>query len=348
MLGKAGAALYFPYIFSGAGAGGVMISRTYEDRAKALMLAAGLTLAFAAPALAQSSLLQSPSQQSTLQQSPWPQEISEAPAAEDQAANADDQAPSVNDEDVLKDIDVDKLDWSQLDTDVSPPASGPAAKTRSGKPVADSRMNWSNETQANGASAVSVKQSVSPFWDTRVGADMTVTRGEPTTMSELLAEKTDNGGSLPQSGGSAWAAITAPGAGPIWDKTAVEARIDPGQDQSRLGTSISKQMPLGNQTSLTLSNGYSVTQQGGVVLVPGFASRPERSYETEQSARVELGGTGTSVSAGQTLSTSDDKWLRQVGAEQKLPGGISISGSIGETAEGTTSTSISAGYKTNW
>ena len=61
----------------------------------------------------------------------------------------------------------------------------------------------------------------------RVGADMTVTR-QPTTMSELLAEKAANGGSLPQSSGTAWAAVTAPGAGSIWDKTAVEARVDPG------------------------------------------------------------------------------------------------------------------------
>ena len=82
--------------------------------------------------------------------------------------------------------------------------------------------------------------------------------------------------------------------------------------------------------------------------VPGLASHPERSYETEQSAKVELGNSGTSVTAGQTLSTSDDKWLRQVGAEQKLPGGVSISGSIGETAQGTTNKSISAGYKKSW
>ncbi len=36
--------------------------------------------------------------------------------------------------------------------------------------------------------------------------------------------------------------------------------------------------------------------------------------------------------AGQTLSTTDDKWLRKVGAEQKLFDGVTISGSIGETA----------------
>ena len=54
----------------------------------------------------------------------------------------------------------------------------------------------------------------------------------------MLSEKLANGGSLPQSSGTAWAAITAPGVGSIWDKTAVEARLDPSQEQSKLGTSL--------------------------------------------------------------------------------------------------------------
>ncbi len=247
----------------------------------------------------------------------------------------------------LTDEEISNLDWSQLGVDASIPREVPAAKARTAKAGSPgSGTTWSNNNQANGASAVSVKEKVSSFWDTRVGADMTVTR-EPATMSELLAEKSANGGNLPQSGGSAWAAVTAPGAGPVWDKTAVEARVNPDTDQSKLGTSISKQVPLSDQTSLTLSNGYNMTQQG-MVPVPGMVSRPERTYDTDQSAKVELGQTGTSLSAGQTLSTSDDKWLRKVGAEQKLFDGVTVSGSIGETAQGTINKSISAGFKKSW
>jgi hypothetical protein len=316
-----------------------MTSIISSDRARALTLAAGLalglcvTLGFTliAPAFAQ-----------------WPQmepaKDKDAPATAE--TSEADSAPDVNDEDVLKDIDVSKLDWSQLNVDASTLGDGPAAKARQSRPVADAGMAWSNRNQPNGASAVSVKQSVSPIWDARVGADMTVTR-EPTTMSELLAEKTANGGNLPQSGGSAWAAVTAPGAGPIWDKTAVEARVDPNSDQSKLGTSLSKQVPINEQATITLSNGYNMTQQG-VVPAPGMATRTDRTYGTEQTATVNLNETGTSIVAGQTLSTSDDKWQRKVGAEQKLFGGVTISGSIGETAQGTTSKSLSAGYKKSW
>ena len=106
-------------------------------------------------------------------------------------------------------------------------------------------------------------------------------------------------------------------------------------------------MPLSDQYALTLSNGYSLTQQG-IVPAPGLAARPSRSYETDQSAKLSIGDTGTSLTAGQTLSTTDDKWLRKIGAEQKLLDGVTISGSVGETVQGVTNKSVSAGFKRSW
>ena len=255
------------------------------------------------------------------------------------------EAPDANDQDVLKGIDVDKLDWSQLAIDAASLNDIIAAKKRA-KAAARDGMDWSSNANANGSSAVKVKQSVSSFWDARIGADMTVTK-EPTTMSELLAEKAANGGNLPQSSGSAWAAATAPGAGAIWDKTAVEARVDPGSEQSKLGASLTKWVPLSTDTSLTLQNGYSVNQQGSTPL-PGVGGRISRNYETDQSAKVTITDTGTSISAGQTLSTTDDKWLRKIGAEQKLFDNVTVSGSVGETAQGAINKSVTAGFKKSW
>jgi hypothetical protein len=286
-----------------------------------LLLAAGFAAASALPAHAQAA--------------------EDAEEAETPAATA--VAPATDDVDMTG-IDISKLDWSQLNVDAS-------TLTYSGKGIAAPRRapsddaTWSSRDKPNG-SAVSVKQSVSPFLDTRIGADMTVTR-EPTTMSELLAEKTANGGSQPQSSGTAWAAITAPGAGSIWDKTSVEARLDPGQEQSKLGTSLSKSLPLSEQYSLTLQNGYNLIQQG-IVPVPGIVSRPVRNYQTDQTAKLSIGDTGTSLIAGQSLSSADDKWLRKIGAEQKLFDGVSISGSVGETAQGVTNKSLTAGFKRSW
>lgn len=297
------------------------------------MLAAGLGFALARAACAQSV---------------WPTDNDPSAAAAPDAAAPAASAPDTGDDsDVLKDVDQSKLDFTQLNVDASTLTSSPSVKKqRPAQAPAGDSLIWSQSDRRDGSSAVSVKQSLFPFWDTRVGADMTVAR-EPTTMSELLAEKSANNGADPQSGGSAWASITAPGAGSIWDKTAVEARFDPGQDQSRLGTTLSKALPLSDRYALTLQDRYSLIQQG-VVPVPGIIARPEAGYETGQSARLSIADTATSFMVGQTLSSSEDRWLRQIGAEQKLFGDVSVAASVGETAQGTLDSSITAGYQRSW
>ncbi|MBI5323206.1 hypothetical protein [Bradyrhizobium sp.] len=276
--------------------------------------------------------------------------MAQSPAAAGAADEADDAAaaPEKNDEDILKGVDIDKLDWSQLDVDASK-LHLPSAKGRTAsKPADGSDTSWSSNAKGNGAAAVSVKQSISPFWDTRIGADMTVVNPAPgTTSGDLLQQKISPNAAPESSSGSAWAAISAPGVGSIWDKTSVEARVDPATEQGKLGTRISKSVPLGDSYFLTLQNGYNVIQQG-LVPVPGVPAHPSRNTETEQSAKLSIGDTGTSFTAGRTLSSSDDKWLGRIGAEQKLFDGVTVSGSIGETPAGATSKSISAGFKRSW
>jgi hypothetical protein len=297
-----------------------MISRIRNGRAVVLMLAAGFGVLSG------------------------PQARAQAVPADENAQAAEATAPDADDGDI-KNL---ELDWSQLNVDASTLTTSPASKARRApQAAAGSEMSWSSKDKPNGPAAVTVKQPLSPFWDARIGADMTVTRESTLTASELLSEKLANGGNAPQSSGTVWAAITAPGVGSIWDKTAVEARVDPSQEQSKLGTSLSKSLPLGEQYSLTLQNGYNVIQQG-IVPLPGIAARPVRNYETQQSAKLSIGDTGTSFIAGQTLSSTDDKWLRKIGAEQKLFDGVSISGSIGETLQGVTNKSLSAGFKRSW
>jgi hypothetical protein len=311
-----------------------------------LMLAAGFSLASALQADAQTA------------PSVWPSDIVTTPAAAapdaadtkdaGDADEADTTADTAKDADT-KDADTAKLelDWSQLNVDASTLVPAPASKARLPQAGPSTEMSWSSQDKPNGSAAVSVKQALSRFWDARVGADMTVTR-EPTTFSELLAEKSVNGGNEPQSSGTAYAAVTAPGVGSIWDKTAVEARLDPSQEQSKLGTTLSKLLPLNEQYSLSLQNGYNVTQQG-IVPVPGLVpERPLRSYATDQSATLSMTETGTSLIAGQSLSSTEERWLRKFGVEQKLFGGVSIAGTVGETPGGAANKSITAGFKQSW
>jgi hypothetical protein len=302
-----------------------MTSRTMYGRGFLLMLAGGFSVALLLPAGAQ-----------TLPSS----KLSNHAAAEVNATADGDGAADI------KDL---ELDWSQLNVDAYTLTKEAASKARrSSAAKSDTEMSWSSKDKSNGASDVSVKQPLSTILDARVGADMTVVNQPQTlTGADLLRQKYSTDAAPMQSSGTAWAAITGPGVGGVWDKTAVEARLDPSQDQSKLGTSLSKSLPLNEQTSLTLENGYNVIQQG-IAPITGAATHPMRNYQADQSAKLSLTDTGTSFTAGQSQSSTDDKWLRKVGAEQKLFGGVSISGSIGETPQGVTNKSVSAGFKQSW
>ena len=236
------------------------------------------------------------------------------------------------------------IDWSQLATD---PALNKPLKPGKALNPTNNDMSWKRDDKPDGSSALTVKQPLVPFWDTRIGADMSVVSQMPTTSNEVFQQKLAHDNQVAHSSGSAWAAMTAPGLGVLWDKTSIEARMDPSQDQSKFGTSLEKTLPLAGDTALTLQNGYRVTQQNLTPFV-GTPERISRNYEVDQSAKVSLNTTGTSFLAGQTLSTAEEKWLRKVGAEQKILGGVSITGTIAQTPEGVADRSLKAGYKYSW
>jgi hypothetical protein len=153
-------------------------------------------------------------------------------------------------------------------------------------------------------------------------------------------------GAVPdQSTGVAWATITAPGfEAPLgWDKTSIETRVDPSQEQGKLGTTLSRSVPVGDDASLTLQNGVSVTRA-----LPN-ATGQVHSWASSQALRFNILPTDTSVSLGADISSTDDKWLRTLSAEQKLFGGpFSVTGSVSETAAGDISKSLKAGFKRTW
>ena len=178
-------------------------------------------------------------------------------------------------------------------------------------------------------------------WSGKVGVDYT----KPAIPAAAFQPEQLTAGAVPdQSTGVAWATVTAPGMeAPLgWDKTSIETRIDPSQ-QSKLGTTLSRSVPVGDDVALTWQNGISMTRS-----LPN-ASGQTHGWASSQALRFNFLPTDTSVSLGADVSSSDDKWLRTLSAEQKLFGGpISVTGSVNETAGGEFSKSLSAGFKRTW
>jgi hypothetical protein len=179
-------------------------------------------------------------------------------------------------------------------------------------------------------------------WAGKVGIDYSKPAIPAVTFQpdQLLA------GAVPdQSTGIAWATVTAPGLeAPLgWDTTSIETRIDPSQEQSKLGTTLSRSVPVGDDISLTVQNGLSITRP-----LPNAAGQVH-GWASSQALRFNILPSDTSVSLGADVSSTDDKWLRTLSAEQKLFGGpFSVTGSVSETSGGDISESLRAGFKHSW
>ncbi len=235
-------------------------------------------------------------------------------------------------------------DWSELGK--FPNVAGKTLRTPLPRAKQNDTSAWSRSDNGNGTSAVAVKTEVSPFLDTRVGANMNVVKAPATTMADSLSAKMLTGDAPTSSTGSAWASMLGPGIPHIWDKTAVDVSMDGGTDQSKLGTTLSRSVPIAdNAYSLTLQNAYRLTQPAPTPLT---GSPENRTLEIERSARLSVNHTGTSLLAGQTLSSTDDKWLGKVGAEQKLFGDVTVTGTVNETLRGPANKALTAGFKKSW
>jgi len=237
-------------------------------------------------------------------------------------------------------------DWSALGNFPEVPnkalrATGPRAKQPDGS-------SWSRNDSGNGTSEVAIKSEASPFLDARVGANLNVVKPPASTLADSLSDKMLSGDTPRNSSGTAWASMIGPGVPHIWDKTAVDLSMDSGTDQSKLGTTLSRSLPLAdNAYLLTLQNAYRLTEPAPVPLT-GSNSQESRTLEIERSARLSVNHTGTSLLAGQTLSSSDDKWLGKVGAQQSLFGDVTVTGTVSETPHGPVNKSLTAGFKKSW
>jgi hypothetical protein len=101
-----------------------------------------------------------------------------------------------------------------------------------------------------GSATVVVKQPLQTEWDNSVGADL-----KPATDSAFNQPLPSTGDS--SGGGAAWASVGAP------NVASVDARIDPSNEQGKVGTTLKQSIPFGGRFAVTLQDTYSVTETLG-------------------------------------------------------------------------------------
>jgi type IV secretory pathway VirB10-like protein len=252
-------------------------------------------------------------------------------------------APS-DEEPLPEDIDFNAL-AVPLDRPYTPP---PKLKSATRPGIGNAAPVWSRNDRPDGTAAVSVTRPVSPLWDMKAGIDMDVaTPSSPLRTPQTLPDKLASDARVETSQASAWLSARAPGVPYLADHVALEARMNPSHD-ARFGTAFSKSLPLfGDQFAVTLKHGYYVVQHDAL---PGLAAAGGhgRDFEMDRSAQFSITETGTSFLAGQSRAATGERWLNSIGAQQKLFGGLSLTGSVSETPEGFSNKSLSAGFKKSW
>ncbi len=210
---------------------------------------------------------------------------------------------------------------------------------------ADSPTFGNRSEQSDGSVALTIGRRLQTEWDTRFGVDARIVpdtgKATPVDTPPLPAPSAGSSGTV-------WGTVTGPGVA-LWDKTTVNGRLDPGQEQGNVSATLSRTITLDDNVSVTLQDKYSVTQslqnsQTALNAIPPGAS----VFETDRSVRFSLTPTGTTLSAGVATLSGDPQWHNKFSAEQSLGGPLSVTTSVTDPAGPNSNKSISARFKHTW
>ncbi|HZP69524.1 MAG TPA: hypothetical protein VFB29_06220 [Pseudolabrys sp.] len=199
--------------------------------------------------------------------------------------------------------------------------------------------------KADGSASVVVKQPLHTEWSNSLG--LTSTRADPLRFP--LPTEQNNG--LPA--GAAWASVGVP------NLASVDARIDPTNEQGKVGATLKHSVPFGNRFAVTVQDSYSVTDTFGQ-RPPGPADLPlmalpasdpagtSQVFGNERSVKFNILPTGTTFGAGLATVSNDPVTHNTFSAEQKLYGPLHVTTAVTDVGQATSNKSITAGFKLNW
>jgi len=194
--------------------------------------------------------------------------------------------------------------------------------------------NWHRKDQADGSAAVSVKRPLPTAWESSIGADLSAAPS-PRPLSEVSPSSASQGSA------AAWASVKVPGV------ASVDTRVEPNNDQSKIGTTVSRSLALGSSNSLTLQNNFALTETlGSQPATP--ASSPPSVWSNDQTLKFNVGSTGTTLAASTSRSNSDSIPHNKLSAEQKLFNDINVTTTLSDVGTATASKSVTAGIKLKW
>lgn len=188
-------------------------------------------------------------------------------------------------------------------------------------------LDWDRTAKSNG-STYTVKRTLPVDWNAKIGADLNDadgTRSEPTPPALATPAKNT---------GAAWANVQVPSV------ASFDARVGAGSEPSKF--SMSRTVPLGSMTSLTVQNSYAETSTAPAS--PGTGS----VWSNDRQVKFNIASTGTTLGAGNSSSSADGVTHSRFSAEQKLFDKFNVTTTFSDLGTPAASRSITAGLKTQW
>jgi len=200
----------------------------------------------------------------------------------------------------------------------------------------------------DGSTTVVVKQPLQTEWENSVGADLSPAKtGASAAYDHPLPTTRDGTGA-----GAAWASIGVPNIG------SVDARVDPSNEQGKIGGTLKHSIPFGARFAVTVQDTYSVTQTMTqptgptdlpLMALPANPAAPTpQVFGNEKAVKFNILPTGTTLGAGVKSASNDPVTHNTLSAEQKIYGPLQVTTAINDFGQPTTSKSITAGFKLHW
>lgn len=208
-------------------------------------------------------------------------------------------------------------------------------------------LDLSGTAKPNGAGTVVLKPALPMEWDAKVGADLGLP-AEAFYSDQAVLPVRRNGS------GAAWASVGVP------NLASLDARVDPGSDQGKLGTTFKQSIPVGSGMSVTLHNSYAVTETFGppappssdlpLMALPQDATgqAPSQVWSAENAVKFNIASTGTTLGAGLNSTSTDPVTHNTLSAEQKLLGPLNVMAAVTDIGQTGVNKRITAGFKLNW
>lgn len=207
-----------------------------------------------------------------------------------------------------------------------------------------------SQVKDNGSGSMSLNRSLPGDWSAKVGADLTLPPA-PDGMYRPDKPLPVIGGD--RDSGAAWASVG------VTNLASVDARLDPVNDQSKLGTTFKHSIPLGSAYSMTLQDTYWMTQLMGTPaatpsVIPLMAAPPGgtpaalQTWDNQKIIKFDVLGTGTSLGAGITTASTDPIAHNTFSAEQKIYGPLHVTTAVTDFGRTGASKSINAGLRLSW